>query len=176
MRLAAIDPSSTRIGAAVFDGESCERWAVVKVDGVNEAKVMALRQAAADLIGWLLDGGTPIEVFIVEIPAPQAPCGKIGSRGQATYGMAVGYVLAQLEFSWPLSTVITVPSDEWTHGVSKARRAKKAAVLMPSWSIEQDRGMDAADAIALGAWWHRHQLVAEQAARITGKVKVGGGR
>lgn len=151
MRLLAIDPSSTSIGAAVFEGETPVKWCVIKVRGANELKIKALRVAMSDLREFL--GPAPsIDRCVVERPAAKAPAKKEHSAGQATYGMAVGYLLRELE-EWPIDDIETVRADRWTRGKSKEARAARLQFEVPGYSPAGDSGMDAADAIELGLWF-----------------------
>ncbi len=169
-RLLALDPSTTRVGWAVFVGHE------LKVAGVLTPR--RTKDAYLDRIASFVDGVVDLVEFhkpatvVVEVPSGKAARGSMpGMAGtQAIYGMAVGAVWAHL---WDTlgaagGSVETVTEREWTRSVRKERRAALVRLEHPELEWVADRGMDMADAVGIGKWW-----LSERNARIV-KGECGG--
>lgn len=158
MILLALDPSLTCTGYAVgtSDRHLIESGRITptctsgKVDATLRAWSMC--KDIDDLIRE-----HDIEQAVVETPAPQAPRGKHGSKGQAKYGVAVGVIACHVIESLGIGKVTVVAADDWTGQVPKQRRALCVAADFPNYSTKRDPGLNVADAIALMQWWFIEQ-------------------
>lgn len=157
-RLLALDPSTTRVGWAVFDGHH--------LTGAGVLTPRRTKDVYLDRIASFVDGVVAlVELYepatvVVEVPSGMAARGSMpGMAGtQAIYGMAVGAVWAVLREVAPSHAVgggrvATVTEREWTRSVRKERRAALVRLEHPGLDWAADVGMDMADAIGIGRWW-----------------------
>lgn len=95
---------------------------------------------------------------------------KGGGAGLAIHGWAVGYILKLCDLLLEPIHVHRVTENDWTRGISKARRQLIVSQITSDYMKAKDPGGDVSDAIALGRWWfvegqHRKpQAAAEGAA------------
>lgn len=162
--LMALEPSSTRTGAAAFgiDGTllSCELWhkAGDYADRVDEM---------CEWVASLIEAWNP-EYVVLETPSLHQHARENRPMvGLAIYGYAVGAV-NQLLRSVESITIDRVDPETWTRCVPKRRREADAWVhpVYREWREEHaDTTRDVADAVTLGGWWfglrQRHRLLAE---------------
>lgn len=162
MKLLALDPSSTACGYAIFDGESLHDCGILKPDRVRdgaEARIDAICRELAELV---TEHG--ITAAVIETTS-----GKVAKRhggggaGLAIYGWALGECRRLLIRLLGAGTVKSVTENEWTAGVSKARRAATVRMLYHGMQWDDDKGHDAADAVALGLWYIRRMAAAPAA-------------
>lgn len=171
MIVATFDGSSSVIGYAVGQWNPARSSPHVIAAGLIHPKPkkgpvrQRIRQMAVDAMDLVREYG--VTHVVVETPAPAAPRAivkKLGKGGwvpgQATYGMAVGYLIARMESIGPGVEVADVQADKWTMGTPKARRAMALAYRMPMYAAHQeaDKGLDMADAIQLLEWWLRERM------------------
>lgn len=154
--LLSLDPSSTRTGFSVSTGRLSliEAGMLNPADASNPPYVRAWTMAD-DAVELCREHG--VNQIVIEGPAPQSP--RMGNRGQAAYGMAVGVIWARLRLlEIPLQVVAV---DVWTAKVSKAHQAACVASDFPEYAAmrKRDPGMDVADAIGLAVWWWQEQKV-----------------
>ena len=151
-RWLSLDPSSTRTGYALWDGDQLCEAGVLAPARTRDAVLDRIASIKHELSS-LLDAERGLSIVVMEIPS-----GRIGrgSRGGATghlalYGMAVGAV-------WMLCRSRGVPvacatEREWTRGVPARRRQAIVAASVPGYQSSSDGGRDVSDAIGLGRWW-----------------------
>lgn len=154
MKVLALDPSSTVIGYCIGDDGR-----VVDAGRITPAKARATAEerivSMAQQLTLEVITGSCVEWAIIEKPSKHVG-GTHGGRGAglATYGMAVGYVWHSVcAAGVARDRIRLVDPNEWTRGVSKARRARAVEARVRGYSIEADRGLDCADAIGLMQWW-----------------------
>ena len=159
MKLLAVDPSSTATGYAVFERGDVIKYGVLKSpkkDYWDRIVVTAERMLH-------VASTTQADVIVVEVSSlgvAQKLAGR--GRGLAHYGEAVGAICGWL-VAWGYD-IHRVPSSEWTRsyrcpGNTRKQASKKERqelmAIEHKYKPEGDSGADAADAIALGAWWLR---------------------
>lgn len=155
-----LDPSSTRIGWALWQAGRCVRAGAIKP---RRAKDQAL-----DRIDWMVDQlqatiGTIVQsdnrrrpiVTVIEVTSGKVNARRHGGGGAglAIYGDAVGSVRTMLRLSSDVKQCIRVFENRWIGGFDKAKRRRVAAAEWIHYDRKTDPGADIADAIALGAWW-----------------------
>lgn len=148
----AVDPSST-----------CTGWAVLELDGTvsSHGTIRPPRRAAVEArVDAMVDGVLDLlarydpDTIVVEVPS-----GKVARRmaghaaGLTLYGYAVGRVVQACRMAAPDAELVQVDEGTWTRGRRKAARAAVVAATVEEYRADDDRGMDAADAIGLGRWW-----------------------
>lgn len=158
MRLLAIDPSSTCVGWALFDGPSLLDAGRLVPESPHASALQRIRRFV-DEVGDLVERHQPPKVLI-EIPSGHAGrASSGGATGQlAIYGMAVGAIWIDLVHGAPASVrggcqVLTCTEAAWTRGRPKRRRAEILRMEHPGLDWDADRGLDMADAIGMGAWY-----------------------
>ena len=155
MLLLTIDPSSTAIGYCISTGPG-KLIEFGKITGKGEAMLRLEIHMLPDLLK-IIETHKP-DTALVETPAPQQGQRK-ATRGQATYGVAVGMVLRDLHHAG-IETQRT-RADQWTNGVAKVRRQdwieQKYANI--GYTRKGDSGGDISDAIGLSDWWWARQGV-----------------
>jgi hypothetical protein len=149
----SLDPSSSCIGYAVGDGSGQIREAgrMRPPSRARDAlaKVRAMRPELVEIVDQYHD---TLETALIETPAPQQ--GKhMNARGQANYGMAVGYVIRLIDELFGWRHVHTVRADQWTRQVKKQHRQRCLELDVPGYRATDDPGGDVADAIGLLRWW-----------------------
>jgi hypothetical protein len=165
MKILAIDPSSTKTGWATGTGRrELLTFGLLQPKGSAYSRVWSM----AHSIREIMLQHEP-DAVVIETPAQQAR--KIGSRGQATYGMAVGVILAVVRMQrgyW--GRVHISAADDWGQkyrkpaGYSdvKTWRKRLAASEFPGiYDPATDPGGDTADAICLMQWWYTEQVIKE---------------
>lgn len=172
MRLLSLDPSSTTTGWAVLTGldrEDLVEAGVVTPDDDKAAAMVRTRSMTPQVLG-LIDEHKP-NVILVE-----STSGKVNKKrhkgagaGLATYGMAVGFMLASIEWytgdCQPLPAIHAITENTWTRSVPKRSRAEAMAYRYAGYAravaagLDKDR--DAADAIGLAVWWFTERMVAK---------------
>lgn len=163
MILLTLDPSSTAIGYCISTGHG-RHIEFGKITG--HAKYDAIARLERDMLpdlAKIVEQHKP-DAVLVETPSPQQGQRK-ATRGQATYGMAVGMVLRDLRHMG--IDPQTTRADEWTNGVPKQVRhvwiAEKYRVQ--GYDMAKDAGGDVSDAIGLADWWWTRNLVASHAGK-----------
>ena len=149
MTTLTLDPSSTRTGYAI----GTSRTHLIEAGILTPSKGNPVERAyamAKDAVALIRDH-VPATV-VIETPSPQAPHGKAGARGQATYGMAVGIILATVRSVH--RNVELVRADVWKRRVPKKHLIDCIANDFPQYDRKADRGGDCADAIGLLQWWY----------------------
>ncbi len=151
-KIIAIDPSSKCTGYAVLDGP-CKiiDAGLLKPRRQSHPAIIRIGDMVNDALGIIaehdLKGG------VVEITEGKVSRrhGTGGGAGLAVYGMAVG------AFWWAMHSAlgmcIATTENNWTHGVTKARRAVVVRGMFPTYRSIDDPGLDVADAIGLGLWF-----------------------
>ena len=161
MKLLAIDPSSKAVGYAIFDRSAVIKYGVLKSpkkDYWDRIVVTAEQMLHVASI-------TAADVIVVEVSSlgvAQKLAGR--GRGLAHYGEAVGAICGWL-VAWGYR-INRVPSSVWTRsyrcpGNTRKQASKKERQQLMEiehkYKPKGDSGADAADAIALGAWWLREE-------------------
>mgnify|MGYP007100106880 CR=1 FL=1 len=170
-RLIAIDPSSTRIGWALFDGTLVDAG-FTRPGRTKDGYIERVRSMVDDLCG-IVERHEP-NVAVIEVPSGKAARGsRPGMAGtQAIYGLAVGAVWQSMLLVVPSNArgghgvVETTTEREWTRSVPKAARARTLPLEYPQLDWSADGGLDMADAIGIGLWWIGQQPL--RAARAAG--------
>lgn len=171
MQLIAIDPSSTRIGWALFDGDLVDAG-FTRPERTRDSYLGRVRSMVDELAGMVERHGP--QVAVIEVPSGMAARGsRAGMAGtQAIYGLAVGAVWECMRGIVPSSavggrgTVETTTEREWTRSVPKTARARRVRFQYPHLDWASDGGLDMADAIGIGLWWQAESVV--RAARAAG--------
>lgn len=150
----SLDPSSTATGYAIFDGMKIEEAGVLKGHYKDPALKRSIDMATDALV---LSLNPKIETVLVEMPSGGP---GTGSRQGATtsliiYGVAAGIIYGRLHElaksqSWKLEAV---PVETWTKGWKKKTRQAAVMARFPDYDATKDKGLDCADALALGWWW-----------------------
>lgn len=147
----AIDPSSTCLGYAVWDGDQLHEAGRIRPLAKHDA-FDRIRMIVEDL-EIVLSEFTPSEIAI-EVPAPnQVQHRGKRPRGQAMYGCAVGavWLCCGIHLDW--QGLHLVRADVWKRGMSKENTKLRARYLFPDhYTPKQDPGGDVADALLLGVW------------------------
>lgn len=158
MRLLALDPSSTRVGWALFDGPGLRCAGLLSPDRGDDSALLRIRRLV-ERVADLVSTHQPAKVLL-EIPSGHAGRGsRAGATGQlAIYGMAVGAIWIDLVHGAPAEVlggceVLTCTEAAWTRGRPKQRRAELLRLEHPALDWDADRGLDMADAIGMGAWY-----------------------
>lgn len=157
MKILALDPSLTCTGYAVLDGSRViDGGRIRPTSPASTPAAERAREIAREALD-VVRSHAPVDVAVVETPAPQAPDDR-NRRGQADYGLCVGVIIGRLDAIAGLE-VVTARADAWTGGVSKAKRAAAIAAVHPEYNPDRDGGMDVADAIGLADWWLDHARI-----------------
>lgn len=159
----ALDPSSTKTGYAVGIGIGARNLIEAGLFVPDSAKLAHLRakEMAMDAVGMAKEHS--VSTIVIERPSPQAPAGKKGARGQATYGEAVGIVEAHCWLLFPGLQVDSVRADVWKNRVNKKRLQQCIAHEFPKYDIANDPDGDVSDAIGLMQWWFQQQRIGDAA-------------
>ncbi len=182
MKILSLDPSSTCCGWAVLTGEKPNLSGFGVLKAPSSAKSLSR-------IDWLAGGVAGLNGLVREerpdVVVMEWTSGKVHGRigrasGLAVLGQAQGAIRQAVRGLGV--RVETVSENEWTGSVPKSTRARRVALEFASYRdfagdwlhggkcLENDKGLDVADAIGLGVWWlRRHQYAALAA-------KTGGGR
>lgn len=156
MILLSIDPSSTCTGYAVLSRPEGRDDAVL-IDAGRLTPEKPRAKAADRIASMVAQVGDLIREHrpthaAVELPSAHVHRGKRagGGAGLAIYGMAVGAVWQGV---WGLvAWVVLVDPNTWTGRVNKTTRARRIEALGIGYRMDQDPGLDGADAIGLGLW------------------------
>lgn len=166
MKLLSLDPSTTRTGYAVLTkhdrGPHLIESGVLEPHVANRKKklVPALVRVAdmcEDLDSLVREHG--ITCAVVETASPSPFATKSDQKRKAnllTYAMGVGMILRETQRILGRGLVWEVSAGKWARG-KKQDRARRVAMIFPSYVIAQDPDFDAADAIGLGMWWMHDQ-------------------
>jgi hypothetical protein len=154
--LFSIDPGSRVSGLAVYEGLSLLHWALLKVPSSRDPvqRCLTMSAAIAEFINEVMKGEEDRTItVVVELPGGRS---NRWSRGLVTLGMAVGMIIAYLTAIG--HRVVTLRADEWTkldgpRCLPKAVRAAKIEEMFPKYQSEEDKSLDGADAIGLGAYF-----------------------
>jgi len=158
-RLLALDPSSTAVGWAIFDGGELRTLGVFRAASDNPMSRIA---KLADAVARLADAWQPDTVVIETVSGMHR---HARSMSVATCAMAQGaiwYVVGKGQVGGP-RTISPIKENAWTKGKPKAKRAELVKLTQPVYAEFQrkdgDRGLDAADAVGLGLFYlsGRHQ-------------------
>ena len=161
MKLLALDPSSSAIGYSVSTGPAREHVIDAGVLRPSKKSAPAIERIRSMLVDVqaLLQEHEP-GAAVIEQPSQHVNKGhKGGGAGLATYGMAVGAVWGVVEVR--IKEVKLVQPNTWTRGRRKTTRAVLVH-LEHEIDAEADKGMDCADAIAIGQWWWERLLAEER--------------
>ena len=153
-----VDPSSTVIGYAVGT------WDIdhgTVPDLLDAGRILPDRpkapawERAANMAPHLVEAWRDLvpapSLVVFEVPAPSAPRRRAGrDRGQAYYGLAVGYTLCAMDAAG--AALLPVRADEWTGRHDKATRQAALAIERRAYDAARDPGGDVADAIELMTW------------------------
>ncbi len=161
-RIMAFDPSLTATGWALAELEESpliERTIRIIEAGVVRAakgKTAALRASAmAEAVGQIAMQKVAIEGGLIIVETPSHSVNKRrhggGGAGLASYGMCVGQVVERLRGCG--YEVATLRADQWAHGFGKEKSRRVALGHFAEYKQMKDAGADAADAIAMLAWW-----------------------
>ncbi len=163
----SIDPSSTATGVALFSRAEnlgsqhrLVRWTTIRPKGTKTPTERCLLMAAtvAERVREYAAGETRSPVVVIEIPGAQGR-GSTG-MGLLTLGVALGMILKALHDSG--LRVEMIPANRWTrldqtYCMPKDARAERIRQRFPEYTKDaNDKGLDAADAIGLGAWYLGH--------------------
>lgn len=159
MRLLSLDPSTTCIGYAVFDGRTlaeCGKLTPERRDASPLGRVLSLRRQLLEMLPDVSPDTIIVEAMIEKQFTRQF--GRItalplcGWAMGVTYGTCLGYS-ASVKDSHPC-TVAVVGNQQWVRGKSKDDRICATAVQFPAmYNHSADPGGDIADAIEMGLWW-----------------------
>lgn len=154
MRLLAIDPSSTRTGLAIFDGDrlidlsviTAEKHLAWKFEPDPFANAWSMACQVRDIIR-----GDAITEVVIELNAP-APFEA--GMAMCDYAAAVGMIYLACIDVLGRDRVKGVRVGTWTAGRgSKAERQRRVGLLHPEYTGKGDGGKDASDACDLGHWY-----------------------
>jgi len=149
MKLLSIDPSSTKTGYAVFDGnEVIDAGLLTGKSGTEYFyRVFKMMLELDDIFK-----DHKIDRTVIESPSGHVHGRLKGhARGQATYGFAVGAIWAHSRSHVQGTTL--VDANRWTRGIPKKKRQAVIALKYPDYDADKDTGGDVSDAIGLGEWW-----------------------
>jgi hypothetical protein len=158
----ALDPSSTIVGYGALDrrGRVLEAGVVTPADRGDASYDRVL--AMCDDLECLLERLRPGTVIV------EWTKGKVGRRrhgglgaGLAVYGTGVG-AIGRTAAVWCRAAgaeVVFVLENDWTRQVPKETRQAALRSAVPEYAGVADPGGDIGDAIGLGLWWLREQLL-----------------
>lgn len=159
MKILAIDPSSNRTGYAILEsiGERVLEAGILKPDRTTDPANDRIRAMVREAQAIIAEQEPSLIVI-------EDTTGKVGKRhgsgggaGLAVYGKAIGWFASMCERLRP-GRVKLVLENEWTAGVSKARRQLTVSRLFPKMDLSTDTGGDASDAIGVGLYAVRNLL------------------
>ena len=161
MKLIAFDPSSSVIGYAIIEtiGVKVVEAGLLKPDKTTDdanTRIRAMIRDAQELIAEQDPDAIVIEDTSGKVARRH---GAGGGAGLAVYGKAVGWLACACERIRP-GKVTLILENEWTGGVSKARRALNVRSVAPLIDLSSDKGGDAADAIGVGIYFVRNRMTA----------------
>lgn len=158
MRIVAIDPSSSKIGYALFANGKLTEHGVITPHRTRDEANDRIRHMAGEVLA-VLDESLPLHVVIEDTSGKVGTFGRrrgMNGAGLAIHGKAVGYVVCLCE-AWARrqigAQVHCVKENEWTRGQRKGFRQQWVAAAHRGYDPAQDKGGDASDAIGLGEWW-----------------------
>lgn len=159
--LLALDPSSTRIGWAVFSGAAVLAAGFTRPARTRDGYVERVVAMVDDLV-YIVDANLPRHV-VIEVPSGRFGTGARNGASSvlALYGFAAGAVWMRMRCLSLLSrmNVHVVNESEWTRSKPKAQRARVAQLTYPHLDWSRDTGMDMADAVGIGLWWLDRQRI-----------------
>lgn len=153
--LLSLDPSSTTTGWALWNGLLLLEAGAFRTKPYDDPLVRI--EAECKDLRELIRKAHP-DVVVIEATSGKT-AGRLQSRqtsGLGIYGTAVGALWREAYWAVEVSgRVEMVYENEWTRGVSKAKRRALIAAELPEYAkaMDQDKGGDVADAIGLGRWW-----------------------
>ena len=163
--LLSLDPGSIITGYAIFRQGALHEAGRITAKSRSDCPMLRLEDICRSL-GFILRDWSP-EIVVIETTS-----GKVAQRrhkgagaGLAVYGMAVGAIWATVR-SWAIridgtgERIKAIPENLWTGGVPKATRVAVTMATEKAYQLQADPGGDVADAIALGRWWQKQQLIA----------------
>lgn len=153
MKIIAFDPSSSVCGYAIIEtiGMKVIEAGMLKparrTDPAND-RIRAMVRDAAELIAE-----QDPELIVIEDTSGKVARrhGTGGGAGLAIYGKAIGWLASTCDRIRP-GKVRMVLENEWTGGVSKARRFLHVQAAAPGMNFESDKGGDARDAVGVGLY------------------------
>jgi len=156
--LFAVDPSSTRMGVAIYQGERLHSAYVLKPDRASDdaqARVDSMLRELAELLAE-----TPPTHAVLEQPTMLRPGRniKIACLLHHTCGEARRVLMNGG------AVVSMVQPAQWNGNRRKTATQATVAATTAGYDAGQDKGGDASDAIAMGRWWlmigrHRTPMV-----------------
>ena len=168
----SIDPSSTRTGWALMrQPEQLVRAGLLLPVRQTDPSEDRIAEMCKSL--WQILNLWQVKTILIEWTSGKTQKRHKGSgSGLAVHGAATGAlwreVLAWLRWQPPenqLKTkVILIRENEWTRGETKKNRAIAIAAMFQEYKIENDPGLDLADAAGLNVFYQRErktQLIAE---------------
>lgn len=158
-----IDPSTTTAGLAMFSpARQLLKWSTVRpqktADPIN--RCVLISSAVASRVMEYAGNSTHNVLVLIEMPGAQVRGGA--GAGLITLGVGVGMILKHLSMIGFKIEMIHV--NKWTrlnhtHCLPKEVRAEMIRKAFPAYATDtNDKGLDAADAIGLGAWFLRVPL------------------
>ena len=164
----AIDPGSVRTGWAVLSPpQELVEAGLLLPDKRAAGCEFRINTMCQDL--WqLLDKHRPKTILLEWVSGKINPRRhKSQGQGLQVHGAATGSLWREC-LAWRRSLeveqaiqikIVLILENTWTRGVNKKDRQIAIADLFPAYRIEQDSGADIADAIGLGIWYCRRQMV-----------------
>jgi hypothetical protein len=163
----SIDPSTTATGVAVFRTENIgseprlAAWSTIRPQKTKDSvqRCLLISAATAEKVREYAKGSKSVRVLI-EMPGAQVRGGA--GTSLITLGIGVGMTLKHLSMIGFKVEMVHV--NKWTrlnhtHCLPKEIRAEMIRRTFPEYAKEtKDKGLDAADAIGLGAWFLKFPL------------------
>jgi Holliday junction resolvasome RuvABC endonuclease subunit len=153
-----VDPGTVCCGVSVFYQGRLVRWGTVRPTKKSATPVqrcfLISTELAAEVDHHVREYGCA-PTIVVELPGMQG--GRRGAGALLTLGLGVGMILKHLQFLG--HELRMVEAQRWTrlgggHCLPKEERADIIRRAFPAYANEQgDKGLDAADAIGIGAWF-----------------------
>ena len=170
-KIVSLDPSSTAVGFAVFQGREFVQAGLIKPDNASAESFERVVSMGDDV--WSVLQQKDPQIILIEWTL-----GKVGQRrhhgggaGLPVYGIGVGWIGCTC-YRWieeqfmqgrygNYRQLIPIYENNWTNGVPKKTRQAAIASLYPSYCPERDPGGDIADAIGLADWWMREKMMSD---------------
>lgn len=149
-----LDPSSTSIGWAIFEGFQLERVGVLRASSRDQDR--RTDQLASQVLDLARESGSGL--IVAEVAS------GLHRRAAATRGNQAATAICALSQGVYVGTlraagfvVGRVQERTWTKGRTKQARANTVYLTEPVYrrfvDQGQDKGLDAADAVGLGRWF-----------------------
>jgi hypothetical protein len=153
-----VDPSTTTAGLAMFSAEKqLVKWAMVRPQKTQDPinRCVLISSAVTSKVVEYAKNDVKSVIVLIEMPGAQVR--SAAGSGLITLGIGVGMILKHLSMVGFKIEMIHV--NKWTrlnhtHCLPKDVRGEMIRRAFPAYATEEnDRGLDAADAIGLGAWF-----------------------